>query len=97
MSCVVHMYYRLPYTVNLLNIKLLHVKNTLTYLDMLQESTGNLVCTKKQSLVTVHLVLCYVLLSVYTCVLHTTHTPGYRYFFAFAFKLTLTLVTCYTL
>ena len=38
MSCVVHMYYRLPYTVNLLNIKLL--KNTLTYLDMLQESTG---------------------------------------------------------
>ena len=40
MSCVVHMYYRLPYTVNLLNIKLLHVKNTLTYLDMLQESTG---------------------------------------------------------
>ena len=43
-QCVVHMYYRLPYTVNLLNIKLLHVKNTLTYMyldiDMLQESTG---------------------------------------------------------
>ena len=44
MSCVVHILHVLQITlystVNLLNIKLLHVKNTLTYLDMLQESTG---------------------------------------------------------
>ena len=79
MSCVVHMYYRLPYTVNLLNIKLLHVKNTLTYLDMLQESTGSwvLVSGMYKKAVTSNCTLSVVLRStfgVYVCATHYTHT-----------------------